>query len=81
MTNTEERKALWDYAVQSTSATTSSIIKPTIAANNFELKTEVIQLVQNTRQFGGWPDEDPKEYIKSFLEICDTQKHNGVSLR
>ena len=36
-------------------------------------------MVQNTCQFGGGPNEDPNEYIKSFLEICDTQKHNGVS--
>ena len=36
-------------------------------------------MVQNTCQFGGGPDEDPNEYIKSFLEICDTLKHNGVS--
>ena len=76
----EERKALRDYVVQSTSAAISCIIKPTIQANNFKLRTGVIQLVQNTCQFGGRPDEDPNEYIKSFLEISDTQKHNGVSL-
>lgn len=30
-------------------------------------------------RFGEQPDEDPSEYIKSFLKICDPQKHNGVS--
>jgi len=25
----------------------------------------------------GGPDEDPNKYIKCFLEIYDTQKHNG----
>jgi len=35
--------------------------------------------MQNTCQFGGGPDEDPNEYIKNFMEIYNTQKHNGVS--
>ena len=65
--------------MQYTSTATSCIIKLTIQANNFELKTDVIQLVQNTCQFGGGPDEDPNEYIKNFLKIYETQKHNGVS--
>jgi len=34
MTNTDDRKALRDYIVKSTSAATSCIIKPNIAANN-----------------------------------------------
>jgi len=46
MANNEERKALRDYTIQSTSTATSCIIKPTIQANNFELRTSIIQLVQ-----------------------------------
>ena len=79
MENNEDHKALRDYAVQSALAATSCIIKPTIQANNFELKTGVIQLVQNTCQFGGGLDEDPNKHIKNFSKICDMQKHNGVS--
>jgi len=81
MANTEKCKALRDYDVQSTTAATSCIIKPTIAANtlSWDRKIGEIQLVQNTCQFGGEFDEDANEYIKSFLEICETQKHNGVS--
>ena len=48
-------------------------------ANNFVLKRAVIQLVQNTYQFGGLPNNDQNEHINNLLEICDTQKHNGVS--
>jgi len=36
-------------------------------------------MVQHTYQFGGLPHDDPNEHILSFLEICDTQKINGVS--
>ena len=39
----------------------------------------VIQLVQSTYKFGGLPNDDPKKHA-SFLEICDTQKHNGISI-
>ena len=72
MANNEEHKALRDYVVQFTSVATSYIIKQTIQANNFELKICVIQLVQKTCQFGGGFDEDSNEYIKNFLENCDT---------
>ena len=41
----------------------------------------MIQLVHNTCQFGGSPNDDPNEHIVSFLVICDTQKHNGVSTK
>ena len=70
MVNNEECKALRDYVVQSTLATTSCIIKNTIQANNFELRTGVIQLLQNMCQFGGGLDEASNEYIKNFLKIC-----------
>ena len=36
-------------------------------------------MVQHTCQFGGFPHNDPNEHISSFLEICDTQRINGVS--
>jgi len=29
---------------------------------------------------GGFPHDDPNEHISSFLEICDTQKINGMFL-
>ena len=33
---------------------------------------------QNDYQFGGLPNDDPYKNITNFLEICDTQQHNGV---
>jgi len=78
MANNKEKKALRDYVVPSLTASTSCIRKPTIQANNFELKTTFIQLVQNTCQFGGLPNDDPNEHIASLLEICDAQNHNSI---
>ncbi|KAF7841764.1 uncharacterized protein G2W53_004062 [Senna tora] len=56
-----------------------SIRRPSIQANNFEIKPATIQLLQANGQFGGSPIEDPNNHILNFLEICDTFKHNGVS--
>ncbi|KAL5558879.1 hypothetical protein UlMin_035090 [Ulmus minor] len=57
----------------------SSIQRPPIQANNFEIKPAIIQMIQNSVQFGGLPNDDPNLHIANFLEICDTFKHNGVT--
>ncbi|XP_073067285.1 uncharacterized protein [Primulina eburnea] len=57
----------------------SSIIRPTIQANTFELKPGVIQMIQLQVKFGGAPSEDPNAHLENFLLICDTIKCNGVS--
>ncbi|KAK9726036.1 hypothetical protein RND81_05G185900 [Saponaria officinalis] len=56
----------------------SSIKRPAIEANNFELKTSFIQFIQQD-QFSGSPAENPNEHLNIFLENCDTVKLNGVS--
>jgi len=37
-------------------------------------------MVQHTCQFDGLPRDDPNKHISSFLEICDTQRINSVSM-
>ena len=54
-----------------------SIVPPLIAANNFELKPSLINMVQRN-QFGGAEHEDPQLHLDMFLEICDLVKLNGV---
>ena len=75
----QEQKALRDYAMPSVNGATSSIRRPAIQANNFEIKPAIIQMIQQTIQFGGLSQEDPNVHIANFLEICDTFKHNGVT--
>ncbi|XP_023892547.2 uncharacterized protein LOC112004530 [Quercus suber] len=75
----QEQKALRDYATPSVNGATSSIRRPAIQANNFEIKQAIIQMIQQTVQFGGLSQEDPNVHIANFLEICDTFKHNGVT--
>ena len=73
----ENTRVLRDYALP-TVGNASAIRRPTIAANNFEIKPAIIQMVQNN-QFGGSPNDDVNAHIDNFLEICDTFKHNGVT--
>ena len=75
----EERQTMMDYARPPLHGVASSISRPNVAPNNFEIKPQVIQMVQNQVQFGGKPYEDSNAHIASFLEICNTFKINGVS--
>ncbi|XP_031284771.1 uncharacterized protein LOC116143444 [Pistacia vera] len=73
------RCSLMDYAMLSLRGTASRIRRPTIAANNFEIKSTIIQMIQSACQFSGLAHEDPNAHIGNFLEICDTFKQNGVT--
>ncbi|KAL6312313.1 hypothetical protein AAG906_004968 [Vitis piasezkii] len=70
-------RALKDYSVPNVGV--SSIRRPPIQANNFEIKPAIIQMIQSSVQFGGLANDDPNLHIANFLEICDTFKHNGVT--
>ena len=75
----QEQKVLRDYAMPSVNGAISSIRRPAIQANNFEIKLAIIQMIQQIVQFRGLSQEDPNVHITTFLEICDTFKHNGVT--
>ncbi|XP_031264274.1 uncharacterized protein LOC116122580 [Pistacia vera] len=71
-------RTLNEYSTPSLNGATSSIRQLVINANTFEIKPTIIQMIQQSVQFGGLADEDPNLHIANFLEICDTFKHNGV---
>ncbi|XP_038981145.1 uncharacterized protein LOC120110395 [Phoenix dactylifera] len=72
----QNKRLLSDYAVSNVNGAQPSIVRPTVNANNFEIKPGLIQMVQQ-EQFGGGPVEDPHAHLANFLEICDTIKMNG----
>ena len=74
----EEGRVIMDYMQPIVGGVQSAIRKPTIATNNFEIKSGTLQMVKSS-QFGGMPSEDPKEHIANFVELCDTFKFNGVA--
>ena len=57
----------------------SAVRKPTIEANNFELKPALITMVQQL-QYTEHPSEDPTEHLGRFLRMENTMKLNGVNL-
>ena len=76
----QERRVLGSYINSNPGNCGSRIQKPTIHANNFELKPQLITLVQNNCSFGGSAQEDPNEHLTKFQRICDTVKFNGGHL-
>ncbi|KAG8498696.1 hypothetical protein CXB51_005123 [Gossypium anomalum] len=72
-------RTMYDYAKPTLEGVESSIVRPAIAANNFELKPNTIQMIQQFVQFDGLQDEDPNTHLANFLELCDTFKINGIS--
>ena len=66
---------LWRPIIKNESST---VRKPTIQANNFELKPTLITMVQQ-HQFTRHPNEDPNEHLGRFLRMENTFKLNGVN--
>ncbi|KAF7835939.1 uncharacterized protein G2W53_010798 [Senna tora] len=75
----EDTRAVEDYATPSAEELQSSISRPTVQATTFEIKPATIHLLQSMGTFGGSVNEDPNRHILNFLEICDTNRQNGVS--
>ncbi|KAH9697798.1 hypothetical protein KPL71_023761 [Citrus sinensis] len=75
----KDARPLRDYVVPTVNGAGSSIARPAVQANNFEIKPAIIQMIQTLVQFAGMPNDDPNAHITNFLEICDTFKQNGVS--
>ncbi|KAL0378486.1 UNVERIFIED_CONTAM: hypothetical protein Sradi_3154100 [Sesamum radiatum] len=72
-------RPMMEYLFPIADGTISSIAKPAVEANNFEIKSTIIQIIRSSVQFSGFPHEDPNKHLVNFLEICDTFKFNGVS--
>ncbi|KAG9440044.1 hypothetical protein H6P81_020209 [Aristolochia fimbriata] len=73
------RRTMEDCVTQSPSAHRTSIITPNIQANNFDLKPQLIVMLQNHYQFSGLANEDPNDHLERFLDLCATFNYNGVS--
>ena len=55
----------------------SAIRQPNVDANNFELKSALITMVQQ-HQFTSHSTEDPNEHLGRFLRMANTVRLNGV---
>ncbi|CAM8994394.1 unnamed protein product [Rhodiola kirilowii] len=71
------RRTLGDYTTPRVTGFQSAIAPPGIENNTWELKTGLIQMVQNN-QFSGRVNKDPHQHLKRFVQMCNTVKTNGV---
>lgn len=69
-------KSLREYAMPD--ETTTTINRPTTAANHFELKPQFIQFISQD-SYAGTPKESPTDHLANFLEKCNTLKLTNVS--
>ena len=56
----------------------TTIRRPPIEANNFELKSVTLQMLQNIL-LHGLPNENPNMHLTNFIEVYGTLKYNGVT--
>ncbi|KAK8975319.1 hypothetical protein V6N11_063282 [Hibiscus sabdariffa] len=54
------------------------IVAPEIQASHFELKLVMFNMLNSIGQFGGSPHEDARHHIRTFLEVCDSFRQQGV---
>ncbi|KAG9458327.1 hypothetical protein H6P81_002835 [Aristolochia fimbriata] len=71
-------KTMEHYVQSNPSAQRSAIVRPGVPSN-FEIKPQILSMIQNNYQFGGLSNEDPNEHIEKFLEICDTFRFKDVT--
>jgi len=71
----DQRRTLRNFVTPGVQGIGSSIARPNVEANNFELKQTLISMVRQS-QFVGTPLGDPNLHISVF--VCDTLKLNRV---
>jgi len=72
----EDNRVLRDYAMPQASGFTSSIVSPTIEANNFELNPVLISFVE-LDQFGGYLRTTPTRTFVNFLRSATLSNSMG----
>ncbi|KAK8521634.1 hypothetical protein V6N12_031528 [Hibiscus sabdariffa] len=68
-----------DYLVEDLEGLNSAVTMPEFEAEHFELKPVMFNMLNTLGQFGGSPNENARQHLKSFLEICNSFKIHGVS--
>ena len=78
MAENVDDRPLRDFSAPKATEVRMGYTVPNIAANDFELKPALINMVSQN-QFSGLAHEDPNQHLATFEEICNTLKMNGVS--
>ncbi|KAL4291485.1 hypothetical protein GQ457_14G014820 [Hibiscus cannabinus] len=68
-----------DYLAEDLEGLNPAVTMPYFEAEHFELKPVMLNMLNTLGQFGGTPNENARQHLKSFLEICNSFKIHGVS--
>ncbi|KAL4388272.1 hypothetical protein GQ457_09G017470 [Hibiscus cannabinus] len=68
-----------DYLAEDLEGLNPAVTMPDFEAEHFELKPVMFNMLNTLGQFGGTPNENARQHVKSFLEICNSFKIHGVS--
>ena len=68
--NNNARRILGDFTKPTSKFDGRSISIAAIGANNFEMKPQLVALMQQNCKFYGLPSEDPYQFLTEFLQIC-----------
>ena len=74
-----EERPLLDYVLPTTNGYRPAIVSPAIENRGFEIKTGMINMIQQN-QFAGGPTEDPNEHLANFNELCGTFHIQNISV-
>ncbi|KAL4323559.1 hypothetical protein GQ457_11G028320 [Hibiscus cannabinus] len=68
-----------DYLAEDLEGLNPAVTMPDFEAEHFELKPVMFNMLNTLGQFGGTPNENARQHLKCFLEICNSFKIHGVS--
>ncbi|CAL1389202.1 unnamed protein product [Linum trigynum] len=71
-------RTMGSYSRPSVDNVQSHILHQKVSNNNYEIKLGTILMLQSAVQFNGMMSEDAHAHIKSFYELTDGIKVNGV---
>ncbi|KAL4290663.1 hypothetical protein GQ457_14G026970 [Hibiscus cannabinus] len=72
-------RTICDYLVEDLEGLNPAVTMPDFEAEHFELKPVMFNMLNTLGQFGGTPNKNARQHVKSFLEICNSFKLHGVS--
>ncbi|KAK9009172.1 hypothetical protein V6N11_035717 [Hibiscus sabdariffa] len=68
-----------DYLAEDLEGLNPAVMMPEFEAEHFELKPVMFNMLNTLGQFGGTPNENARQHLKFFLQICNSFKIHGVS--
>ncbi|KAL4324813.1 hypothetical protein GQ457_11G025870 [Hibiscus cannabinus] len=77
--NQQLLETIRDYLAEDLEGLNPTFMMPDFEAEHFELKPIMFNMLNPIGQFGGTPNENARQHLKSFLEICNSFKIHGVS--